>query len=59
MNVPLRIHLGLYNDETGEVAAVTILVGIYFDTVARKAISMPADIRERASRMISAPARPS
>ena len=54
----IRFTHEMTNDETGEVAAVTILVGIYFDTVARKAISMPADIRERASRMISAPAKP-
>jgi acyl-CoA thioester hydrolase len=50
----IRFTHEMTNDETGEVAAVTILVGIYFDTAARKAASIPADIRERALRMVIA-----
>ena len=38
------------NDETGDVAATTVIVGVHFDTNARKARVLPADVRERAVR---------
>jgi hypothetical protein len=41
------------NDATGEVSAITHLVGVYFDTVARKSDVLPADFCERAARMIA------
>jgi acyl-CoA thioester hydrolase len=41
------------NDATGEVAAVTVSVGVYLDTIARKARSLPSDVRERAVLLIN------
>jgi hypothetical protein len=41
------------NDATGEVAAVTVTIGVYLDTTVRKARSLPSDVRERASLMIN------
>jgi acyl-CoA thioester hydrolase len=41
------------NDETGEVAAATILRGIHFDTTIRKTRALPSDVRERATLMIA------
>jgi acyl-CoA thioester hydrolase len=35
------------NAETGSVAAITILTGLYFDKVKRKAISLPAEIKAK------------
>ena len=43
----------MYNDETGELAARTILVAVYFDTSARKSLPLPADIRERVGLMLT------
>jgi acyl-CoA thioester hydrolase len=37
----------LWNDETSEIAAVTEITGVHIDAVARKARSLPADVRER------------
>jgi len=45
------------NDETGELAARTILVGVYFDTSARKSLALPADVRKRAQLLILPPQR--
>lgn len=44
----LRITHELINDETGEVAATTAIVGVYIDANARKARSLPAVVRTRA-----------
>jgi acyl-CoA thioester hydrolase len=41
------------NDATGEVAAVTVTVGVYLDTTARRARSLPPDVRECATLMIN------
>lgn len=49
----IRITHEMGNDETGELVAVTVTVGVYLDTVARKARSLPSDIRERAEVMVS------
>ena len=40
------------NVETGEIAAITTLTGLYFDRVARKAISLPDDIRAKLQEMV-------
>ena len=40
------------NDETGELAARTTLVGVYFDTKARKARALPEDVRKQAELFI-------
>jgi len=40
------------NVETNAVAAITTLTGLYFDQVARKAISLPADIKAKLQDMI-------
>jgi acyl-CoA thioester hydrolase len=37
------------NDETGEIAATTLMVAVHVDTTARKARALPADVRERAT----------
>jgi len=42
------------NDETGEVAATTVAVGVYLDAVLRKARSLPPDVRQRATALIHA-----
>jgi len=36
------------NDETGEPAAITVIVGLHIDANLRKACPMPSDVRERA-----------
>lgn len=36
------------NAESGEVAAITMLTGVFIDTVARKACVLPVELRERA-----------
>ena len=41
------------NDETGEVAARTVLVAVHLDTSTRKARAMPSDVRERARSLIA------
>jgi acyl-CoA thioester hydrolase len=35
-------------DQSGTVAAVTTLVGVHLDTVARRARALPPDVREKA-----------
>jgi acyl-CoA thioester hydrolase len=42
----------LVNDDTGEVAATTMVVGVHIDALARKARPLPADVRARAMLMI-------
>ena len=34
------------NDETGEVAAIAVIVGVHMDTTARVARTLPLDVRE-------------
>ena len=48
----IRFRHEMMNDETGELAASTILVGVHFDLTARKARPLPDDVRELAIRMI-------
>jgi acyl-CoA thioester hydrolase len=49
----IRFCHEMSNDETGELVARTILVGVYFDTSARKSRPIPADIRERVGLMLT------
>jgi acyl-CoA thioester hydrolase len=42
----------LLNDETGQVAAITMLVTVHIDAFARKAGPLPSDVRTRAALMI-------
>jgi acyl-CoA thioester hydrolase len=48
----IRFVHEMTNDETGELAARTIIVGVYFDTTARKSRALPEDVRERAEGLI-------
>jgi len=48
----IRFVHEMTNDETGELAARTTLLGVYFDTTARKSRTLPPDVRERAERLI-------
>jgi acyl-CoA thioester hydrolase len=48
----IRFMHEMFNDETGEVAARTVLAGVYFDTKLRRARPLPDDIRERLQQMI-------
>ena len=49
----IRFCHEMFNDGTGELAARTILVAVYFDTSARKSRPIPADIRERVGLMLT------
>jgi acyl-CoA thioester hydrolase len=49
----VRFRHEMWNDESGELAATTVLVGIHLDLTVRKAKNLPADIRERATSLIS------
>jgi acyl-CoA thioester hydrolase len=48
----IRFGHDMTNDENGELAARTVIVGVYFDTSVRKARALPSDISERAEQMI-------
>ena len=48
----VRFAHEMWNDESGELAARTVLVGVNFDLTARKARNLPADVRERAAAMM-------
>ena len=47
----IRVTHQMSNDETGEVAATTIVVAVHLDTTIRRARELPPDVRERATRM--------
>jgi acyl-CoA thioester hydrolase len=49
----IRLVHKMNNDETGDVAATTVVVGVYFDTAARKARPLPSEMRKRAEQMIA------
>jgi len=44
----VRLLHEMTNDETGELAAVSEIVGVNMDATLRKACAFPADLRERA-----------
>jgi len=48
----IRFFHEMINEETGDVAAVTVLTGVHMDTVIRKACPLPDDIITRARAMI-------
>ena len=50
----LRFSHEMRNAQNGEVAATTVLTGVFLDTAARKACSFPAEIRTRMSGMVKA-----
>ncbi|MBT8769312.1 acyl-CoA thioesterase [Metapseudomonas boanensis] len=43
----IRFCHEMVNDETGEVAATTTLVGVHLDTQMRKSKPLPSEVRER------------
>jgi len=48
----IRFAHEMTNDENGELAARTVIVGVYFDTALRKARPLASDISQRAELMI-------
>jgi len=51
----VRFAHEMKNDETGEVAARTVLVAVHLDAVTRKARALPTDVRDRADSMTGGP----
>jgi len=51
----IRFAHEMKNDETGEVAARTVLVAVHLDAVTRKARVLPTDVRDRADSMTGGP----
>lgn len=49
----IRFAHEMMRDDTGELAAKTVLVAVHLDTVTRKARVLPADVRERAETMVA------
>ena len=49
----IRFRHEMWNDESGELAASTVLVGVHFELTARRARSLPSDVRERALAMVT------
>jgi acyl-CoA thioester hydrolase len=48
----IRMRHEMTNDATGDLAAVTEIVGVHIEMTARKPCSLPSDVRERAILMI-------
>jgi acyl-CoA thioester hydrolase len=48
----IRFAHEMKNDETGEVAARTVLIAVHLDTATRRARALPTDGRDRAYSMI-------
>ena len=46
-NKSVRMAHEMRNDDTGDVVASMIIVGVHLDAVSRKACPLPADVRER------------
>jgi acyl-CoA thioester hydrolase len=51
----MRIFHEMFNAETDELAATSMLVGIHFDTVLRKAVPFPEPLAVKAREMIADP----
>jgi acyl-CoA thioester hydrolase len=51
-NKSVRITHEMRNDDTGEVAATSIIVAVHMDVITRKGCPLPLDVRERAVLMI-------
>lgn len=50
----IRFRHEMVNDDTGDVAAVTTLVGVHMDTQTRKACAFPPELVERVQRFMAA-----
>jgi acyl-CoA thioester hydrolase len=48
----IRFRHEMTNEATGEVAAVTTLLGVHMDTLARKSCPLPTEMVERASKAV-------
>jgi hypothetical protein len=48
----IRIVHEMTHDETGDVAATTVIVGVYIDATTRRARPLPSDVRELATLMV-------
>ncbi len=48
----IRFCHEMLNEETGEIAAITVLTGVHIDTQTRKSCLFPEDIIERGRRMV-------
>ncbi len=53
----IRIHHEMTDDETGEVAAITVIVGVHVDATTRRARALPCDVRELAAIMVCGASR--
>jgi acyl-CoA thioester hydrolase len=51
MDKALRMVHEMRNDDTGLLAARTTIVGVHLDSKARRALSLPVDVRARARMM--------
>ena len=54
----IRFRHEMSNDETGELAAVTTLLGLHLDTEARRACAFPPEVLLRARELCRSPADP-
>jgi acyl-CoA thioester hydrolase len=54
----IRFRHEMTNEETGEVAAVTTLLGVHMDTQARKSSAFPPEVLASARALCAAPAQP-
>ena len=52
-NRSIRFSHEMKNDETGEIAAISVIAGVYFDAKTKKATPLPKDVHERASAAIN------
>jgi acyl-CoA thioester hydrolase len=48
----IRFYHEMRNEETGEIAATTVLTGVHIDSEARKSCPFPQEIVEQAQEMI-------
>jgi acyl-CoA thioester hydrolase len=49
----IRFSHEMRKEDSGEIAATTVLVAVHLDTVARRACAFPPEFTERARRMIA------
>ena len=48
----IRFAHEMKNDETGDLAAKTVLVAVHLDRATRRARALPSDVRDRASSLV-------
>ncbi len=53
----IRFRHEMRNDQTGDVAAITTLLGVHMDTQARKACPFPPELLAKARALAAPPAR--